>query len=145
MHAYPLECCLYMFVYTLFQLRDISTVTGDQAELRRKKMDKVVKRLVFLMCAYGVITALTYGPICALQQHSKLLDYHVKKYFGCLMFLPPDHCPKSKSYIWLWLTHSGETCDFNYPPLQAFSQTLKNGRPVDPIFSPVIHVLWNLY
>ena len=61
-------------------------------------MMKVVKRLVFLMCAYAVITALTYSPICALQQHSKLLEYYVKQYFGCLMFFPPDHCQKSKYY-----------------------------------------------
>ncbi|XP_078375513.1 uncharacterized protein LOC144658891 [Oculina patagonica] len=87
--------CLFFVVYKLFTLRDISTVIGEQAKLRKKKMDKVVKRLVFLMFAYAVITALTYIPICALQQHSKLLEYYTKQYFGCLMFFPPDHCPRT--------------------------------------------------
>ena len=71
-------------------------VIGEQAESRKKKMNKVVKRLVFLMFAYAAITTLAYVPICAVLQHSKLLEYHVKQYFGCLMFHPPDHCPKSK-------------------------------------------------
>ena len=59
-------------------------------------MDKVVKRLVFLMVGYAVITALAYIPICIGQQHSKLLEHYIKQYFGCLMVLPPEHCPKSK-------------------------------------------------
>lgn len=62
-------------------------------------MNKVVQRLVFLMFAYAAVVALTYIPICVLQQHSKLLGYHIKQYFGCLMFFPPDHCPKSEYYI----------------------------------------------
>lgn len=59
-------------------------------------MNKVVKRLVFLMLGYAVIEALTYIPICIMQQHSKLLEYYLKQYFYCLVFSPPDHCPKSK-------------------------------------------------
>ena len=59
-------------------------------------MDKVVKRLVFLMVGYAVITALAYIPICVMQQHSKLLEYYTEQYFSCLMFSPPEHCPKSK-------------------------------------------------
>ncbi|KAJ7394309.1 hypothetical protein OS493_000111 [Desmophyllum pertusum] len=47
------------------------------------------------MFAYAAINTLTYVPICALQQNSKLLEYHIKQYFGCLMFFPPDHCPKT--------------------------------------------------
>jgi len=87
--------CLFVVVYKLFMLREVSTVIGEQAELRKKKMMKVVKRLVFLMCAYAVITALTYSPICALQQHLKLLEFYVKQYFGCLMFFPPERCQKT--------------------------------------------------
>lgn len=85
-----------MSVFLLFQLRNVPTVVGEQARLRKKKMNKVVKRLVFLMCAYAVIMALTYAPLSVLQQHSKLLDHYIKQYFGCLVFFPPDHCPKSK-------------------------------------------------
>ena len=90
---------VYIFRLSLLQLRDVSTVTGEQAESRKKRVTKVVKRLVFLMCAYGAITALTYAPICALQQHSKRLEYHIKQYFGCLVFQPPEKCPRSKYYI----------------------------------------------
>lgn len=87
--------CLLVVVYKLFMLRDVSTATGKQAESRKKRMNKVVKRVVFLMCAYAAITALTYAPICALQQHSKLLEYYIKQYFGCLMFQPPEQCPRT--------------------------------------------------
>lgn len=59
-------------------------------------MVKVVKQLVFLMIAYAVVMALAFTPICALQQHTKQLEYHIKKYFFCLMFFPPEKCPKSK-------------------------------------------------
>jgi len=59
-------------------------------------MTTVVKRLVILMCAYALIFCLAYAPICALQQHLKLLDYYVKQYFGCLVFFPPEKCQKSK-------------------------------------------------
>lgn len=81
-----------------FQLRNVSTVVGEQAKLRKKKMNKVVKRLVFLMCAYAVIMALTYTPVSVLQRHSKLLDHYVEQYFGCLVFHPSDHCRKSKKF-----------------------------------------------
>lgn len=98
MHGYPTDHCLIFFGLSLLQLRDVSTATGKQAESRKKRMNKVVKRVVFLMCAYAAITALTYAPICALQQHSKLLEYYIKQYFVCLMFQPPEQCPRSKYF-----------------------------------------------
>ncbi|KAM7440183.1 hypothetical protein ABFA07_010588 [Porites harrisoni] len=58
-------------------------------------MTTVVKRLVILMCAYALIFCLAYAPMCALQQHSKLLDYNIKQYFGCLVFSPPEQCQKT--------------------------------------------------
>ena len=94
----PIYWVIVYVSFSLFQRRNVSMVTGKQAELRKKKMDKVVIRLVFLMCAYAVLMALAYAPICVLQQHSKLLEYYVKQYFGCLMFFPPDHCLKSKYF-----------------------------------------------
>ncbi|XP_020623285.1 uncharacterized protein LOC110060827 [Orbicella faveolata] len=87
--------CLFFVVYKLFMQRDISTVIGKQAELRKKKMNKVVKRLVILMIGYAVIMALAYIPVCIMQQHSKLLEYYTNQYFSCLMFSPPGHCPKT--------------------------------------------------
>lgn len=86
--------CFWIFLQ--FQLRNVTAVIGEQAELRKKKMVSVVKQLVFLMIAYAVIMALTYTPICALQQHAKLLEHYITKYFGCLMYFPPEKCPKSK-------------------------------------------------
>ena len=77
-------------------------------------MNKVVKRLVFLMLSYAVITALTYIPICALQQHSKLLEYYTTQYFGCLMFFPPDHCPRSKYRV-------QQNCGLSHDTLSQFS------------------------
>lgn len=87
--------CLFFVVYKLFMLRNISTVVGEQAESRKKKMDKLVQRLVFLMFSYAAIVTLTYIPICLLQQHSDVLEHHTKQYFGCLMFNPPENCPKT--------------------------------------------------
>lgn len=87
--------CLLYVVYKLYLLRNVTTVVGEQAELRKKKMFRVVKQLVFLMIAYAVIMALTYTPICALQQHAKLLEHYITKYFGCLMYFPPEKCPKT--------------------------------------------------
>ena len=83
----------------IFQQRNFSMVIGKQAEERKKKMTKVVKRLVFLMLGYAVINALTFIPISIMQQHSKQLEYYINQYFSCLMFSRPDHCPKSK-YQW---------------------------------------------
>lgn len=87
--------CLFLVAYKLFMFRDTTAITGEQSEKRKKKMTTVVKRLVILMCAYALIFCLTYAPICALQQHSKLLDYNIKQYFGCLVFSPPEQCQKT--------------------------------------------------
>jgi len=87
--------CLFFVVYKLFMQRNISMVIGKQAEERKKKMTKVVKRLVFLMLGYAVINALTFIPISIMQQHSKQLEYYINQYFSCLMFSQPDHCPKT--------------------------------------------------
>lgn len=87
--------CLLVVVYKLFMLRAVSMVTGEQAELRQKKMMKVVKRLVFLMFAYAAIMALAFTPLSVLQRHAKLLEFYIKQYFGCLMFFTPPKCPKT--------------------------------------------------
>ena len=94
------SCNFSFWIFLQFQLRNVTTVIGEQAELRKKKMLSVVKQLVFLMIAYAVIMALTFTPICALQQHAKQLEYYINKYFACLMFFPPEKCPKSK---WFWI------------------------------------------
>lgn len=86
--------CLFFVVYKLFMLRNISPVAGEQAKSRKKKMDKLVQRLVFLMFAYAAIVTLTYIPICLLQQHAALLEHHINRYFRCLMFYPPEKCHK---------------------------------------------------
>ncbi|RMX59811.1 hypothetical protein pdam_00007319 [Pocillopora damicornis] len=87
--------CLFFVVYKLFMLRNISPVAGEQAKSRKKKMDKLVQRLVFLMFAYAAIVTLTYIPICLLQQHAALLEHHINRYFRCLMFYPPEKCHKN--------------------------------------------------
>ena len=97
-YMYQLWCVPLIGISLWFQLRDVSMVIGEQAELRQKKMMKVVKRLVFLMFAYAAIMALAFTPLSVLQRHAKLLEFYIKQYFGCLMFFTPPKCPKSKYF-----------------------------------------------
>ncbi|XP_031571052.1 uncharacterized protein LOC116305309 [Actinia tenebrosa] len=89
--------CLLFVVFKLYSIRNLELLQGDQAKRRKSRLDKVAIRLVCLMFAYAVITALVYIPMCIQQRNKPYLKKYLKEYFGCLLFAPSSaHCSKEK-------------------------------------------------